>query len=199
MAKTQSTRYKCDDCGQLCRSEVGLTRHVKAKHKSKRGEPSKDDRALITTVGRPTDYSDELAAKFCAMIAIGYSLRTACKEEDMPAPTTIYVWLRQHKEFNEQYARACEERTEAMAEDILDIADDGTNDYMMVTKGDQEFEVLNSEHLQRSRLRIDTRKWLMSKVKPTKFGDKLDVTSDGKPLPTPIYGGNSGKSTTQSK
>ena len=173
--------------------------HITRKHKAMSGKPKKDDRALITKMGRPTDYTDELAAKFCALISIGYSLRTACKEEDMPAPTTIYVWLRQHKEFSEQYAQACEERTEAMAEDILDIADDGTNDYMMITKGDQEFEVVNNEVLQRSRLRIDTRKWLMSKVKPRKFGDKLDVTSDGKPLPTPIYGGRSNDSTIKRK
>lgn len=199
MAKTQINRFKCDDCGQLCRSEVGLTRHTKARHKSMKGEPKKEDKALVNVGGRPESWTQELADEFCGLISIGYSLRTACKEQHMPAPATIFKWMREHDGFLKQYTRACEERTEAMSEDILDIADDGTNDYMMVTKGDQEFEVLNSEHLQRSRLRIDTRKWIMSKVKPTKYGDKLDLTSDGKPLPTPIYGGKSGKPTAKPK
>ena len=103
--------------------------------------------------------------------------------------TTIFKWLREREDFAKQYARATEERTEALAEDILDIADDGSNDFMTITKGDVSYEVENKEVTNRSRLRVDTRKWLMSKMKPKKYGDKLDLTSDGKVLPNPIYGG----------
>lgn len=74
-----------------------------------------------------------------------------------------------------------------MAEDILDIADDGTNDYMMRERPDgTEYELVNSEHIQRSRLRVDTRKWLMAKMKPKKYGEKLDLTTKGDKLPAPI-------------
>lgn len=104
---------------------------------------------------------------------------------------TIFSWLRTHDEFLKQYTRAKEESADAMAEDVLDIADDGTNDYMTITKGGQEYEVVNSEALQRSRLRVDTRKWLMAKMKPKKYGDKIDMTTNGKDLPTPLFGGMS--------
>ncbi len=73
-----------------------------------------------------------------------------------------------------------------MAEDILDIADDGSNDFMTITKGDKTYEVENKEVTNRSRLRVDTRKWIMSKMKPKKYGDKLDMTTNGKDLPTPL-------------
>jgi len=139
--------------------------------------------------GRPTKYTQDLADEICEGITLGNSIRTVTKPEHMPAISTFYKWLRLHDEFAKQYARACEERTEAMSEDILDIADDGGNDWMEVHKGDYEGWQLNGEALQRSRLRVDTRKWLMSKMKPKKYGDKLDMTTNGKDLPTPILGG----------
>jgi hypothetical protein len=143
--------------------------------------------------GRPEIWSQDLADAVCFKIAHGYSLRTVCKDKDLPGMTTIFKWLREREDFAKQYARATEERTEAMAEDILDIADDGSNDLMTIQKGDKTYEIENKEVTNRSRLRVDTRKWLMSKMKPKKYGDKLDLTSDGKVLPTPIYGGVSKK------
>lgn len=144
-------------------------------------------------IGRPTVYTKELADTICEKIALGDSMRTVCKADGMPAMSTIFRWLRDDKDFQEQYARACEERTEAFSEDILDIADDGTNDWMEINRNGHESWELNGEALQRSKLRVDTRKWIMSKMKPKKYGDKLDLTSDGKVLPAPIYGGLSTK------
>ena len=132
--------------------------------------------------GRPEKYTKELADKVCEEIALGASIRTVCGMEGMPGVATIFKWIRTNEEFAKQYARATEERTEAMSEDILDIADDGTNDWMIVN----DREVPDSEALQRSKLRVETRKWLMSKMKPKKYGDKLDLTSGGDKLPTPI-------------
>jgi len=145
-------------------------------------------------VGRPSIYTQELADRICEEISHGKSLRTVCVAKDMPNASTVFRWLRTNEEFCKQYARATEERTEAMAEDILDIADDGTNDWMTITKYGEDVQVPDNEVLQRSKLRVDTRKWIMSKMKPKKYGDKLDLTSDGKVLPTPIYGGKSTES-----
>lgn len=136
--------------------------------------------------GRPSIYSQGLADKVCEKIAEGYSMRSVCAFEGLPSISTVFKWIRENKEFAQQYARATEERTEAMSEEILDIADDGSNDFMVITKGKGSYEVENKEVTNRSRLRVDTRKWLMSKMKPKKYGDKLDLTSDGKALPTPL-------------
>jgi hypothetical protein len=146
----------------------------------------------MAKVGRPTLYSQELADKICEQLAMGKSLRTACNEKGMPSIAVIFLWFRTNKEFLEQYARAKQESSDAMAEEILDISDDGTNDWMTIKNNrGKDIEVPNNEVLQRSRLRVDTRKWLMSKMKPKKYGDKMDLTSDGKVLPTPIYGNRS--------
>lgn len=144
---------------------------------------------MAKKLGRPTKFTQELADAVCEQIAQGKSMRTVCAPDEMPAIATLFRWLREYESFREQYARATEERTEAMAEDILDIADDGSNDLMTIQKGDMTYEIENKEVTNRSRLRVDTRKWLMAKMKPKKYGDKLDLTSDGKALPTPIYGG----------
>lgn len=128
--------------------------------------------------GRPSLYTQQLANKICEQLAQGRSMRTVCRAEDMPSMATIFNWLRIHKDFLEQYDKAKQESTDAMAEDILDISDDGTNDYTSV---DGKL-VANKEHVQRSRLRVDTRKWLMAKMKPKKYADKMDVTSGNEPL-----------------
>jgi hypothetical protein len=130
-------------------------------------------------MGRPSDYTPDVADKICSQIADGKSMRTICREESMPHMSTVFRWLREHDEFREQYVRAKDDAADAMAEDILEIADDGTNDYMTITKGDKEYEVVNGEAIQRSRLRVDSRKWLMAKLKPKKYGEHVDVTSGG--------------------
>lgn len=137
---------------------------------------------IIRPIGRPSLYTQELADRVCEEISMGYSMRTVCKADDMPDARTIFKWLREKPEFNQQYVKATEERTEAMAEDLLDIADDGSNDLMAIQKGNQNYEIENKEVTNRSKLRVDTRKWLMSKMKAKKYGDKLDVMSDGKAL-----------------
>lgn len=132
--------------------------------------------------GRPEIYSQELSDRVCEKIAEGYSMRTVCKPDDMPSIATLFKWIREKPEFAKQYANATQERTEAMSEDILDIADDGSNDLMTIQKGKESYSIENKEVTNRSRLRVDTRKWLMAKMKPKKYGDHVDVTSGGKPI-----------------
>lgn len=137
-------------------------------------------------MARPTEYTKEKADKICAQLAEGISLRTVCKAKDMPSVQTIFNWLRTKEGFLEQYARAKEESADAMAEEILDISDDGVNDWMWIQYGKDEENgawKVNNEAVQRSKLRVDTRKWIMSKMKPKKYGDKLDITSGNKPIP----------------
>lgn len=137
--------------------------------------------------GRPSTFTQELADRICSQLAMGDSLRTVCKGEDMPALATVFNWFRNYPSFLEQYTRAKQESADAMAEDILDIADHSAQD--IITKSSEngtEYEVVNNEVIQRSRLRVETRKWLMAKMKPKKYGDKLDLTSDGEQLPSPI-------------
>ena len=109
----------------------------------------------------------------------------------MPAMSTIFKWLNDYKEFSEQYARAKEAQADAFAEEILDIADDGTNDWVEIHGRDGENTGWreNGEAIRRSVLRVDARKWLMGKLKPKKYGDKVqaEVTgADGGPIETAI-------------
>lgn len=130
--------------------------------------------------GRPTSYSPELADKICEEIVLGFSLRTICKKESMPCVSTIFNWLRTNESFLEQYEKAKESQADSLAEEILDIADDGTNDWMeRQNKDGSTYIALNVEHVQRSRLRVDARKWIASKLKPKKYGDSAMVKIGG--------------------
>jgi hypothetical protein len=92
----------------------------------------------------------------------------------------VLRWAREFPEFREQYAKAREALLEHWAEEITEIADDGSNDWMERNAKDEAGWVANGEHINRSRLRVDTRKWLLSKLAPRKYGDRMDLTnSDG--------------------
>ena len=100
----------------------------------------------------------------------------------MPDRGTVHRWLLsdKHKDFRNKYAIAKDLQADFMFDELLDIADDGTNDFMLhkLSNGD-EVETVNKEAINRSRLRVDTRKWYLSKVLPKKYGDKLELEHTG--------------------
>lgn len=133
--------------------------------------------------GRPSKFTQELADEICERISEGESLRRICLSEHMPERRTVYSWLMkpEFEGFQHQYTRARELQAENFADEMNDIADDGSNDYME-NVDDQGAVIgykLNGEHIQRSKLRIDTRKWIASKLKPKKYGDKIEVENSG--------------------
>lgn len=134
-------------------------------------------------MGRPTSYTQELADLICAELAEGKSMRTVCKADDMPSMSTVFKWLRERPEFSQQYTKAKEESADALVEEMLDIADDGTNDWMEVHDKDGEAAgyKINGEAVQRSRLRVETRKWIAAKLKPKKYSEKVDVNHGVQP------------------
>lgn len=129
-----------------------------------------------------TTFSQKTADLICERIANGESVRTICKDNGMPAQSTIFKWLADNAAFSEQYARAREAQADHIFEEMFEIADDATNDWMERKSKDGEtspgFE-LNGEHIQRSRLRIDARKWMLGKMAPKKYGDKTDLVHSG--------------------
>lgn len=144
-------------------------------------------------------YSDEQAsaikAEICERIADGESLRSICDGKDMPNKATIFLWLSQDAVFSDQYARAREAQADAVFDDILSIADDGRNDWMeRKNKGDENIGwVVNKEAINRSALRIEARKWMAGKLRPKKYGDKLDVEHSGQVEINVTIGGNAGQ------
>lgn len=123
--------------------------------------------------GRPTDYTDELAKEICDTIAsTSKGIKKLCSENShWPNKDTIFTWLKNCEGFSDQYVRAKKCQIEAFIDDILEIADDSTQDAVI---NDQGNIVCNSEFIARSKLRIDTRKWLASKLVPKVYGAGSD-------------------------
>lgn len=109
-------------------------------------------------------------------LAQGQSLRSICKDAALPSIDTVMRWLRDDDALQVQYARAKELGMESLADDILEIADNARNDWMERNGSDDPGWIANQEQVQRSRLRIDSRKWLMSKLAPRRYGERLDST-----------------------
>lgn len=120
--------------------------------------------------GRPKDYTPELAADICSRLASGSSLRAICALEAMPCMSSVFLWLTKHKDFSDNYATAQKERSEAMFEEMFEIADDAKAEASCVAK---------------ARLQVDTRKWALARMNPKKYGDKVTqevVGADGGPV-----------------
>jgi hypothetical protein len=116
-----------------------------------------------------------LKDEICDRIAEGESLRAICRDDAMPAASTVFKWLAQDAQFAEHYARSREAQADTMADEILAIADDTARDTIVTDKGDTP----DNEWIARSRLRVDARKWLASKMAPKKYGEKIGIEHSG--------------------
>jgi hypothetical protein len=131
--------------------------------------------------GRPTKYTKDLADKICLKIATSsQGLSSICEYEDI-AVSTVFEWLKDKKEFSEQYARAREAQADFLADEIIELADTyrKTEIEYHSTEGSS---TTTQDNVARSKLQIDARKWKASKLAPKKYGDKVDVTSAGEKL-----------------
>lgn len=132
-----------------------------------------------------TKYSQKTASTICDRIAEGQSLRSICRDADMPDKATVFRWLAAREDFATQYAHARDAQADALVDEMLDIADDGSNDWMEQRGRDGEVTGWkeNGESLKRSALRLSTRQWIAEKLKPKKYGNKVALTdADGGPL-----------------
>ena len=134
-------------------------------------------------------FDRKTADEILRRLAEGETLRAVCRDDEMPPESTVRRWALDDVDgFSAQYARAREIGYHSMADEILEISDDGTNDWMRRNGQDQEVSwQANGEHIQRSRLRVDSRKWLVSKALPKVYGDKVineHSGPDGGPIET---------------
>jgi hypothetical protein len=134
-------------------------------------------------MGRPTQHTQELATEICKQLASGKTLRAVCKADDMPPESTVRRWVMDDREgFAAQYAVSREIGYQSMADELIDIADDNSRDTVADEDG---HESTNHDVIARSRLRVDTRKWLLSKALPKVYGDKVALTgADGGAIKT---------------
>ncbi|RWE29788.1 terminase small subunit protein [Mesorhizobium sp.] len=142
-------------------------------------------------MARPTIYSDELANTICEQIAEGKSLRSICLDENMPAKSTVFAWLADptRDDFRTKYVHAREAQADVLVDEMTDIADDGTNDWMEQKNSDGAVTGWkeNGEALRRSALRISARQWIAEKLRPKKYGSKVALTDgEGGPLTVQI-------------
>lgn len=127
-------------------------------------------------------YTPEIAEEICRRLAGGESLRAICRGDEFPSEATIRNWhINNVHEFSAQYTQAREAQMDRFADEILEIADDGSNDWMERKGGENPGWELNGEHTRRSLMRIEARKWLMSKIAPKRFGDKIQVENTNGP------------------
>jgi hypothetical protein len=130
---------------------------------------------------KPSSYSPRLAAQICARIAAGEAVRAIAQTPGMPASSTIYLWLNTQEDFRLLHAAACEERADALAEEMVAIADDCSGDWKAGGKDGKE-RVFDRENLARAKLRIETRRWRAARLAPRKYGDRAEATGAGPAL-----------------
>lgn len=134
-------------------------------------------------MSRPVEWIQEKKDKACEIIFTemtkGKSLRQILDKDDtLPSRRLFYEWIAKDQKLSNHYAQLAELRADIIFDEILEIADDTTNDSVYTESGKKA----NSEWIRRSRLRVDARKWILAKMNPKKFGDKTDITTNGKDI-----------------
>jgi len=129
-------------------------------------------------------YSKEIIKKICDEIEAGESVAEICRQDGMPKRKTVYQWLAKYPDFMEKYRASKMAGVEALVDQMMDIANDASEDFkrdddgcvLLDKKGNR---VIDGEHVQRSRLKIDTIKWVATKLVPRLYGDKTQVEHTG--------------------
>lgn len=128
-------------------------------------------------------------------IESGKSLISCLNTNGMPSTSTFYIWLEEKdnegnkteeaEEKSKRYTRACEVRELLILDEILTIADSQGEDVIETDNG----QIINHNVINRNKLQIDTRKWMLGKLNPSKYGDKVqqDITTNGKELSAPVF------------
>lgn len=135
--------------------------------------------------GKGSCYTQELAQRICELIASGLGLPAVTQKlkaegSHAPTPANITDWALKIPEFAEMYTHARIVQAHNMADELISIAEDGSKDRVTRYREDgTEYEATDFEHINRSRLRVDTRKWYLSKVLPKLYGDKIEVNNTG--------------------
>lgn len=133
--------------------------------------PAKNVLERKTPMGRPVEYTDDIADEICWRIAHGEPLVRICQEDHLPHCATIYRWLIRFPEFCEMYTRAREDQADTNADEILAIADEHPPEYTDPAGR----TTLDQTYIAWQRSRIDARKWTAAKLKPRKYGDRVAV------------------------
>jgi hypothetical protein len=130
-------------------------------------------------MGRPAIFKKEIASKICERLAAGESLRSICRDEEMPGRTTVNKWIIEDTEgFANQYARAKDIGIDELADEIIEIADRDRICEKKTTKANGDVETVVLDQVERSKLMVDSRKWYLSKIAPKRYGDKLQLAGD---------------------
>ena len=126
----------------------------------------------VGSAGRPSEYSAAVADYICARLADGETLTAICRTRGLPTRQTVHRWRMRNEAFDDQYMRAREIGMEAMSDDMLAIADDDTLDTL--PDGSP-----NHASVGRARLQVDTRKFLLGKLAPRIYGDRVQHEHTG--------------------
>jgi Bacteriophage Sf6, terminase small subunit-like len=131
--------------------------------------------------GRPSEFKQEVFDDICEQMAVGKSLRQICDADGMPGRSTVLRWIKADAGRQDQYQLARDACFDWIAEEAIRIADDASGDYFIEDRDGKSIVVPDHARVQRARLQVDTRKWILSKIAPRKYGDKVELLTDAKP------------------
>lgn len=122
------------------------------------------------------------ADEICRRLSLGEPLAQICRADGFPDPSTVWDWRQSNSNFAQAIAHARVLGHDAIADECVQIAEDGTNDYVekLDPKTKRSYLAFDSEHVQRSKLRIETRLKLLAKWDPKRYGDRIINEHDGK-------------------
>ena len=162
---------------------MGVKHNTKAEIEVYHSEIEERAKAISMLKGDTKKLNKKFVDEFCLLIASGHSIKKACAiyekiSGEKRSPEQIYNAIgnpESYGYFCEEYEKARVKRLMIFEDNLIDIADDATCDYC---EGQNGRMIVDHENIARSKLRIETRKWLMAKLNPKRYGEKLEIESN---------------------
>jgi hypothetical protein len=159
-----------------------MTKDTSSKTAKSKAKPTKPVAAKKATTIAPArtikpriTFSEELISTIFNRVSSGESINKICSTPDMPCRNSFFEWVDKSEDVQRRYQLAIIARTDFYAEEIIAISDDGSKDTYLDGDGNERTD---NEVVARAKLRIDARKWFVSKMNPKKYGDKLELSGD---------------------
>lgn len=156
-----------------------MTKPTPSKTVKSKAKKVADKKATTITPARALKpritFSEELISTIFNRVSNGESINKNCSTPDMPCRNSFFEWVDKSEDVQRRYQLAIIARTDFYAEEIIAISDDGSKDTYLDGDGNERTD---NEVVARAKLRIDARKWFVSKMNPKKYGDKLELSGD---------------------
>jgi hypothetical protein len=173
-----NTRLSVSTVAYLAEQEKVVERErIEELQRQAKLEGERKEQAELLKKKNELSYDEFIAQEICERVSCGGLLIEICDDEHLPTVRRFYQWLRDNADIGVLYKDSINDRLNIFEEQIIQIADDASRDFMEVVRNGRTVRVLDGEAIARAKLRVETRLKTLKAGRPQKWGDSTTIVT----------------------